>query len=74
MDIAASVDRVIQGLETFRAELPRLQDERSRSDFDALFAEAAQKLDQLTTGQAAAVLGDVEAAVDGEAHNQTKAE
>lgn len=74
MDIAASVDRLIQGLETFRADLPRLPDERSRSDFDALFAEAAERLDQLTTSQAAAVVGDVEAAVDGEAQNPTKAE
>ncbi|ARU01716.1 hypothetical protein [Yoonia vestfoldensis] len=46
MDIAASVDRLISTLETFKASTPTVPNSQQRSEFDALFSDALSKLDQ----------------------------
>jgi hypothetical protein len=46
MDIAASVDRLISSLETFKSFTPNAANDQMRSEFDALFSGALEKLDQ----------------------------
>lgn len=46
MDIAASVDRLISTLETFKAYTPASSNSQQRSEFDDLFSGALAKLDQ----------------------------
>lgn len=50
MDVTTSVDRLISSLQTFKSAIPSLERGEVASEFDALFAEASAKLDQLASG------------------------
>jgi hypothetical protein len=55
MDVAASVDRLISSLQTFKSAIPSLESGEMASEFDALFAEASSKLDLVSAGSNGAV-------------------
>ena len=50
MDVAASVDRLISSLQTFKSAIPSLERGEVATEFDALFADASAKFDRLASG------------------------
>lgn len=66
MDVAASVDRLISSLQTFKSAIPSLERGEVASEFDALFADASAKLDRLASGSdLGAALDEASAIADG---------
>jgi len=62
MDIAASVDRLISSLETFKASATTMPSNQQRTEFDALFSDALAKLDQPNVVPVAVNAAEVETA------------
>jgi hypothetical protein len=60
MDIAASVDRLISSLETFKASATTMPSNQQRTEFDALFSNALAKLDQPNVVPVAVNAADVD--------------
>lgn len=60
MDIAASVDRLISSLETFKASATTMPSNQQRTEFDALFSDALAKLDQPNVVPVAVNAADVD--------------
>ena len=66
MNVAASVDRLISSLQTFKSAIPSLERGEVASEFNALFADASAKLDRLASGsELGAVLDEGPAIVEG---------
>ena len=66
MNVAASVDRLISSLQTFKSAIPSLERGEVASEFNALFADASAKLDRLASGSdLGAALNEGSAIVEG---------
>lgn len=63
MDVAASVDRLIASLQSFKTAIPDLESGQTRTDFDALLSEASLKLDQLNIAPKAMIADNVDGAL-----------
>lgn len=63
MDVAASVDRLISSLQSFKAVIPQMESGQTRTDFDALLSEASLKLDRLNVAPDLMTADDVDDAL-----------